>query len=151
MSVAEFSSALRTRATSSSAGNSCCSASSTVRYDVCSAHAEGAKAADVGGDVHTVFKLVMACQAGFPVHAMCRVLGISPSGFYAWRDRAPSARAQANRALPERIREFHIASDETYGMPRSHLGREMVTPDADHMFRRPQARTLQRRCIDDRE
>ena len=60
----------------------------------------------------------MACQADFPVYAMCRVLGVSSSGFFAWRDRAPSARAQANRALTERIREFHIASDKTYGMPR---------------------------------
>ena len=49
---------------------------------------------------------------------MCHTLRVSTSGYYAWRDRAPSARAVANQALTERIREVYLASDETYGMPR---------------------------------
>jgi putative transposase len=49
---------------------------------------------------------------------MCRVLGVSPSGYYDWRDRGPSARALADAVLSERIRQVHLASDATYGMPR---------------------------------
>jgi putative transposase len=49
---------------------------------------------------------------------MCQVLDVSSSGYYAWMGRVPSARAQANVALTERIREIHKASDESYGMPR---------------------------------
>jgi len=52
------------------------------------------------------------------VRTMCRVLEVSPSGFYDWRDRAPSNRAMANAVLTERIRAIHAESDATYGMPR---------------------------------
>jgi len=61
---------------------------------------------------------VSANQADFPVRTLCRLLGLSPSGYYAWRERAPSARAQANAALLERIRAIHAASDGAYGAPR---------------------------------
>ncbi len=60
----------------------------------------------------------MANQAVYPVHSLCRVLGVSASGFYAWRDRPPSARAMNNAVLTERIRQIHAESDQTYGMPR---------------------------------
>jgi putative transposase len=56
--------------------------------------------------------------AALSVRAMCRVLGVSHSGYYDWRDRAPSARALGNAVLTEAIRQVHKASDETYGMPR---------------------------------
>jgi hypothetical protein len=46
-------------------------------------------------------------QADFPVTQMCRVLGLSPSGYYAWLKRAPSARSQANTELVERMRQIH--------------------------------------------
>ena len=49
---------------------------------------------------------------------MCKTLKVSSSGYYGWARRAPSARAVANAALTERIREDFMASDETYGMPR---------------------------------
>jgi putative transposase len=60
---------------------------------------------------------VSANQADFPVRTLCRLLGVSPSGYYAWRDRAPSARVQANAALLARIRAIHAASDGAYGAP----------------------------------
>ena len=51
---------------------------------------------------------------------MCRVLGVSPSGYYAWRDRPPSARARKDAELSEKIRSYHEASRGTYGSPRIH-------------------------------
>jgi putative transposase len=60
----------------------------------------------------------MANQADFPVRTMCRVLGISASGFYAWRERRPSQRSIANAVMTERIRQIHKDSYESYGMPR---------------------------------
>lgn len=59
-----------------------------------------------------------ANQADAKVATMCRALGVSTSGYYAWRDRAPSARAIANAVLTERIQQVHVQSHETYGMPR---------------------------------
>lgn len=53
-----------------------------------------------------------------PVRAVCRVLGVSHSGYYDWLHRAPSARAVANAVLTEQIRRVHQDSDRTYGMPR---------------------------------
>jgi putative transposase len=61
---------------------------------------------------------VRANQADVSVRTMCRVLQVSASGYYAWRDRTPSKRAIDNAVLSERIRAVHAASDATYGMPR---------------------------------
>ena len=59
-----------------------------------------------------------ANQAVFGVSMMCEVLGVSPSGFYAWRGRPPSARAVENERLLGRMRAIHTFSRETYGQPR---------------------------------
>lgn len=61
-----------------------------------------------------------ANQADFPVRSLCRVLRVSASGYYDWRDRALSTRARANVELMERISQIHQASDTTYGAPRIH-------------------------------
>lgn len=61
-----------------------------------------------------------ANQAVHSVRAMCRALDVSPSGFYAARTRAPSARAVADAELSSRIRVIHEESRGTYGMPRVH-------------------------------
>jgi len=57
-------------------------------------------------------------RAEYPIRTLCRVLGVSPSGYYAWRDRPPSAREGKNRRLLERMREIHAFSRQTYGRPR---------------------------------
>lgn len=54
-------------------------------------------------DIHAVFELVMANQADFNVQAMCRVPRVSASGFYAWRERGPSARRIADAVLTEQM------------------------------------------------
>ena len=59
-----------------------------------------------------------ANQAVLPARSLCRVLRVSPSGYYAWRERVPSQRAIDNAVLVERIRTIHADSDATYGMPR---------------------------------
>ncbi len=57
-------------------------------------------------------------QALYPVRAMCRVLEVSPSGFYAWRKRGGSQRSRSNAVLLRKIKRFHKESDGTYGSPR---------------------------------
>jgi len=54
----------------------------------------------------------------YPVATACRVLGVSPSGYYAWLVRPPSDRELADEWLLSRIKAAHTASDETYGAPR---------------------------------
>ena len=61
-----------------------------------------------------------ANRAAWKVATMCRVLGVSASGFYTWLNRAPSARAQADARLTEQIKSIHGRSRATYGMPRVH-------------------------------
>jgi putative transposase len=59
-----------------------------------------------------------AHQARHDVRAMSRVLGVSASGFYAWCQRGPSARARRDATLLDHIRTSHAASRGTYGAPR---------------------------------
>ncbi len=56
----------------------------------------------------------------WPIRVMCAALGLSVSGYYAWRARAESRRAAANRALLEDIRRIHAESSGTYGSPWVH-------------------------------
>ena len=57
-------------------------------------------------------------QANYPIRVMAHVLGVSTSGFYAWRDRQPSGRQRSDAALLRRIRTIHAVSHGTYGAPR---------------------------------
>ena len=51
---------------------------------------------------------------------MCRVLGVSTSGYYAWRSREKSKRRADDEALSKRIEQIHRQSRQTYGAPRVH-------------------------------
>ncbi len=62
-----------------------------------------------------------ANQVTYPIATMCRTLGVSPSGYYAWTIRPPSKRATEDATMTERIRAFHARSRGTYGSPRIHL------------------------------
>jgi putative transposase len=61
---------------------------------------------------------VTANQVDYSVKSLCRVLGVSTSGYYEWRGRPPSARARADAKLTDVIRGCHKQSRETYGSPR---------------------------------
>ncbi len=54
----------------------------------------------------------------FDIRLMCRALKVSSAGYYAWRSRPESRRAQANRSLLGEIRTTHVESRHTYGSPR---------------------------------
>ena len=56
----------------------------------------------------------------FPIQAMCRVLGVSRSGYYAWRKREPSQRARENADMTATMKDLHQKSGGTYGSPRLH-------------------------------
>ncbi len=80
-----------------------------------------------------------ANQAIHAIATMCRVLGVSPSGYYAWRARARSARASANEALSARIGAIHARSRGTYGAPRIHA--ELIA-GGTHVARKRVARLM---------
>jgi putative transposase len=61
-----------------------------------------------------------ANQAEFPIATMAHVLGVSASGYHAWRSRPPSARAVEDKMLMKTVRTVHATSRETYGSPRIH-------------------------------
>lgn len=67
-----------------------------------------------------VYRFVERERASYPVTTMCRVLGVSPSGYWAWSTRPPSARARSDAELTATIRDIHHQSRGTYGVPRIH-------------------------------
>jgi putative transposase len=66
------------------------------------------------------FAFIDAEKAHHSVSALCRVLGVSRSGYYAWRERPPSTRQQQDEVLAEAARRAHVRSRGTYGSPRIH-------------------------------
>ena len=63
----------------------------------------------------------MRGNQAFETARMCRLLGVSTSGYYTWKGRRPSKRARADASLLERISEIHSFSRGTYGAPRIHV------------------------------
>jgi putative transposase len=66
------------------------------------------------------FVFIAAEKAWAPVTALCRVLGVSRSGFYAWEERPASERSMDDDKLAIQIAAIHKASGGTYGSPRVH-------------------------------
>jgi putative transposase len=54
----------------------------------------------------------------YPVPPMCRLLGVSVSGYYAWRKRSPSLRAQQDRGLEAEVLAAHQRTRESFGPER---------------------------------
>jgi putative transposase len=68
----------------------------------------------------SIFRLIDAEKASYPVAMLCRMLEVSKSGYYAWRTRPSSKRSREDVNLTEKIREIYSRSRETYGYPRVH-------------------------------
>lgn len=66
------------------------------------------------------FRFVDEYREQFGVKYLCAWLGVSRSGYYAWRNRREPERAKANAALLRTIERIHADSRETYGSPRVH-------------------------------
>lgn len=66
------------------------------------------------------FQLIDAEKAGAPVSRLCQLLGVSVSGYYAWKTRKASVRQRTDLVLLADIRSRFTASRETYGSPRMH-------------------------------
>jgi transposase InsO family protein len=80
----------------------------------------------------------------FPIEMMCKVLGVSRSGYYSWLKRKPSKRALKDKKLMEQIREIHKKSKKTYGSPRI---REELKKNYVHVSRRRIARLMKKANI----
>src|SRR5215469_5304574 len=66
------------------------------------------------------FAFIAAHTTEFGIGVMCQALAVSTSGYYAWRRRAPSQRAQADAALTVQIQTVFVAGRGVYGSPRIH-------------------------------
>lgn len=82
----------------------------------------------------------IAKEEGRPVSFWCRVLGVSRSGYYAWRSRGESGHAREDRRLSVLVRESHERSRQRYGSPRIHA--ELVARD-EHVSRKRVIRLMQ--------
>lgn len=56
----------------------------------------------------------------YPIERLCRLLGVSRSGYYAWRERPESVRERGNRGMVEVMRQIDREVKHTYGSPRMH-------------------------------
>lgn len=61
---------------------------------------------------------MMTLRPQYPLSLLCRVLEVSRSGYYAWRIRRPSTRAQENARLEVAIQAAHVRTRQTYGPER---------------------------------
>jgi putative transposase len=66
------------------------------------------------------YRFIEDHRRSWPVRLMCQALEVTPGGYYGWRGRPASARAQANEALVGAIREVHGEVKARYGSPRIH-------------------------------
>ncbi|APT35008.1 transposase (plasmid) [Methylobacterium phyllosphaerae] len=64
------------------------------------------------------FRLVDAAKKDFPVARLCKVLDVSPSGYFAWKNRPASTRQREDLVLLAHVRSAFTLSHETYGSPR---------------------------------
>jgi putative transposase len=66
------------------------------------------------------YQFVASQASEYPVSVLCRGLGLARSGYYAWKQQAPSARAQRDEQLLTESQSAFAASRHSYGSPRLH-------------------------------
>lgn len=86
------------------------------------------------------FAFIEAEKASFPIGRMCQTLGVSQSGFFAWRDRPACLRQRQDMVYLAHIRTAFALSNGTYGSPRMH--RDLV--DDGHRIGRHRTARLMR-------
>ena len=64
------------------------------------------------------FRLINAAKKEFPVRRLCKVLGVSPSGYFAWKERPACRRQRDDMVLLAHVRSAFALSSGTYGSPR---------------------------------
>jgi putative transposase len=80
------------------------------------------------------FAFIASKKAEHSIKTMCRVLGVSRSGYHAWAERPPSPRAVKDARLTERIVEIHEVNRQVYGSPRVHA--ELRLADGERVGRK---------------
>ena len=93
------------------------------------------------------FRFIRDHAGRWPVRLMCRVLEVSASGYYAWRNRPDSARSLANHKLLGHVRRLHAEHHGRYGSPRMHAalraeGRTASRGRVERLMRRHGIRAL---------
>jgi putative transposase len=77
----------------------------------------------------------------FPVTVMCAVLEVSSAGFYAWRDRPPSPRAQRHAQIQQAVQQVHAQSHGIYGSYK--VARQLAErPDLESACRNTVAKAM---------
>lgn len=66
------------------------------------------------------FEFIATHEGEHGVKRMCEALGVTRSGYYAWRSRPIGVREQANQEIVKRIKQVYQDSRQTYGSPRIH-------------------------------
>jgi putative transposase len=93
-----------------------------------------------------IFQFIAATRAEHSIKTMCRVLGVSRSGFHAWARRPTSARALEDERLTRRIREIHRLNRRVYGSPRIHAKLRRLA-DGVHVCRKRVERLMRQAGI----
>ena len=86
------------------------------------------------------FAWIQTEKASYPLARLCRWLGVTPSGFYAWRQRPESTHAREDRRLKVLVHASFAASKQRYGSPRIH---EDLREQEEHVSRKRLIRLMQ--------
>ncbi len=81
----------------------------------------------------TAYEFVAREKVHHAVRALCRALGVSPSGYYTWRTRGPSARARADECVAAQVAMIHCAVE-------GRMGRRASVPNLPQRARAAAAR-----------
>jgi putative transposase len=87
-----------------------------------------------------MFAWIQTEKASYPLTRLCRWLGVTPSGFYAWRQRPESTHAREDRRLKVLVHVSFAASKQRYGSPRIH---EDLREQEEHVSRKRLIRLMQ--------